>query len=450
MTGCATFKSEPIDPEVSAGDWSERTLSDVGLQSFATETGGVSEENWPPQRWDLDALTLAGLYFQPDLELAQAAFDVVDSGREVAAQRPNPTLWLGPGYNSSSSIPTPWILSGNVLVPIETAGKRKFRIAQSQHLSDAARFRMASAAWKIRGDVRRTFLSLWVALGVEKAREIQYRANEKIVQLHESRLQAGEGTLTEVARAQADLNTAEIAWLDSKNLTVIARVNLAGAIGVPVEVVKGVEFDFKDFIAEPIEPPGEEVYHSALLNRADILASLAEYAASESALQLEIARQYPNIVFNPGYSYDQGENKWRLGLNFELPLLNQNQGPIATAEARRRQQASMFKALQTSVHIEISSAVAVYETALNLYESAAEALKAAETREQLARATYQAGQDSRLAVESAVVLHAIAKVNSLDASFKAQDALRSLELAVQAPLDGSDAIQNLLQFSQSP
>jgi outer membrane protein TolC len=179
MTGCATFKSEPIDPEVSAGDWSERTLSDVGLQSFVTEIGGISKESWPPQSWDLDSLTLAGLYFQPDLELAQAAFEVVDSGREVAAQRPNPTLWVVPAYNSTSSIPTPWILTGYLYIPIETAGKRKFRIAQSQHLSDAARFRMATAAWKIRGDVRRTFLALWIALGVEQAREIQYHANEK-------------------------------------------------------------------------------------------------------------------------------------------------------------------------------------------------------------------------------------------------------------------------------
>ena len=94
--------------------------------------------------------------------------------------------------------------------------------------------------------------------------------------------------------------------------------------------------------------------------------------------------------------------------------------------------------------------MAVYETALNLYESAAGALEAAEIREQLARATYQAGQDSRLAVEATHVLYAIAKVNSLDASFKAQDALRRLELAVQAPLEGSEAIQNLLRFSQSP
>ena len=78
-----------------------------------------------------------------------------------------------------------------------------------------------------------------------------------------------------------------------------------------------------------------EAREQALLGRADILAALAEYAASQSALQLEMAKQYPDIHLNTGYEYDQGLQKWGLlGLGTELPLLNRNQGPIAEASAR--------------------------------------------------------------------------------------------------------------------
>jgi len=62
------------------------------------------------------------------------------------------------------------------------------------------------------------------------------------------------------------------------------------------------------------------------LGRPDVLAALSEYAAPSPALQLEIARQYPGRASQPGLSVDQGDNKWSLGLSFDLPVLNQNQG----------------------------------------------------------------------------------------------------------------------------
>ena len=44
----------------------------------------------------------------------------------------------------------------------------------------------------------------------------------------------------------------------------------------------------------------------ALTHRADVLAALAEYAAAEALLRSEIAKQYPDIHLNPGYSFDTG------------------------------------------------------------------------------------------------------------------------------------------------
>ena len=68
-----------------------------------------------------------------------------------------------------------------------------------------------------------------------------------------------------------------------------------------------------------------------------MLSALAEYAASESALQVQIARQYPDIHLRPGYELDQNKNKWQLGVSMDLPILNQNQGPIAEAKAKREE-----------------------------------------------------------------------------------------------------------------
>src|SRR5207244_7786011 len=109
---------------------------------------------------------------------------------------------------------------------------------------------------------------------------------------------------------------------------------LAEALGVSLAALNGVELNFEEFKRSLDAVPDATIRRQALLNRADIRAGLAEYAASQSALQLEIARQYPNIHLNPRYQLDQTDNKWTLGLTVELPVLNRNQGPIAEAEAR--------------------------------------------------------------------------------------------------------------------
>ena len=103
-----------------------------------------------------------------------------------------------------------------------------------------------------------------------------------------------------------------------------------------------------------------QVRDEALQNRADILGALNEYSASQSALQLEIAKQYPDIHFGPYYQYNQGDHQFTLSVTAELPVLNQNQGPIAEAEARRTQLRRNSSPCRPKVLAEIDRAVADY------------------------------------------------------------------------------------------
>ena len=81
-------------------------------------------------------------------------------------------------------------------------------------------------------------------------------------------------------------------------------------------------------------------------------------------MQLEIAKQYPDVHLNPGYELDQTDNKWTLGLTVDLPLLNQNQGGIAEAKAKRAQAAAHFLSVQANAISEIDNALAGYDAAL--------------------------------------------------------------------------------------
>lgn len=79
-----------------------------------------------------------------------------------------------------------------------------------------------------------------------------------------------------------------------------------------------------------------------MLNRLDLRRALADYAASEAALQLELAKQYPNVHLGPGYVFEEGDNKFQIGVSVALPVLNRNEGPIAEVRARREEAGAKF------------------------------------------------------------------------------------------------------------
>src|SRR6202007_2267730 len=92
-----------------------------------------------------------------------------------------------------------------------------------------------------------------------------------------------------------------------------------------------------------------ESQRDAILNRLDVRRSLAQYAAAEADLQLEAAKQYPDVNIGPGYTYEERNSSFTVGHSSCIPLYNRNQGPIAEAEARRKEAAAAF--LQTQARV---------------------------------------------------------------------------------------------------
>jgi outer membrane protein TolC len=199
-------------------------------------------------------------------------------------------------------------------------------------------------------------------------------------------------------------------------------------------VLQSIDFSF------PLEvPPGWSelttpgIRRDALQGRADLLSALAEYEASESALRLEIARQYPDIHLGSNYQWDQGENKWQLGVTFELPVLNRNQGPIAEANAKRSEAGARFTALQARAIGEIDRATATRDAVLDQLKEAERIVEA--HREQLStlEASLKAGAADRVEVETVALELRSSELVLLDLKIKAQQALGLLEDALQRP-----------------
>jgi outer membrane protein TolC len=452
LNACAKFESRPLSPAAAAVQLESRSLTNSNLKAYVEEQLKQPLNTWPSQPWDFDMLMLASFYYQPALGLARAQWAVAQGGEVTAGQRPNPSLNVTPGYNTTTTLPSPWIPLAFLDVPIETAGKRKHRRAQAAELSEAARLNIATVAWQARSSLRSSLVDL-VAAG-QRAQLLgkQLELQEQIVTLLEQQIQAGALAGPETLVYRIALQKTQIDLADAKRIEAEARSRVAEAVGISVEALDTVRLKegWPPLTASVSAFTSTEARRSALESRPDVLGALASYAAAESALRLQIARQYPDVRLQPGYQYDQGDNKWTLGITVELPILNQNQGPIAEAQARRQEVAAHFEVVQAKVLSEVERATRSVQLAEENLKKLHGLTSQQEKRRDAVAAQYEAGAAEQLDLLTAGYEQGVAALAELDGKLKYQQALGTLEDAVQRPMFGRLEPASTSKLAESP
>jgi outer membrane protein TolC len=428
--GCVAYRPAPVSPGASA----------AGLEGRTMPRG---------RTWNLGSLTKSALARHPELEAACARRLSAEAAVITAGARPNPTLSWSPTFAADSPAGvSPWTLGFTLDVPIETAGKRGHRIAQAQALANAARLNVASTAWRIRAAVRKALVDVYAATLSRDILTTQQATQTQNVELLEQRLQAGDISVPQVSLARVTASQAALLLRDAEKLGAEAWARLATAIGVPASALAGVELSFRGLDRLPAPEVGA-LRRGALLHRSDVLAALAEYSAADAALRQEIARQYPDLHLNPGYAFDQGENKYSLGLSLTLPVLNQNLGPIAEAAAKRREAAASFTAVQAKVIGEIDQALASYRGALRKLDTADALLATQRKRQQAAQASFNAGATDRLDLLQTQLELTNGELSRAGALIEAQTAIGQLEEALQHPAGAVDSARLIRLINDS-
>ncbi|HVU39368.1 MAG TPA: TolC family protein, partial [Opitutales bacterium] len=444
--GCQHYVDRPLAPDQTAAQLLSRTLTSPDLQKFLQQNTGRDFAEWPPKAWDFDTLNWVAFYYNPSLEVARAQWAGAQGGIVTGAQRPNPTINFSPGYdfNPAAGTISPWFLGGSFDLPIETAGKREKRIGQAQWTAEAARQSIFAAAWQVRADLRAALIELGSAQDRAQLIHAQVAAQQRIVDLLEQRFNAGAATADEVSLARLALIKAQTDASATDRALVLARTHLSAALGVTAGALEGQNFAVASMASTRSFTPAELAAARAvsLQTRADILAALANYQASQAALQLEIAKQYPDLHLGSGYLYDLGENKWNLSLGIELPIFNHNQGPIAEAEAARRVAAAQLLAAQARVIAQIDAAAAVNAAAAGTVDGLQKIDAELHQHLDRVRAQADAGAVDQLEYQTAQLDLGASRLALLDAQTQAAAAAGQLEDALQVPFANLPAVQN--------
>ncbi len=433
LAGCAATTPVPpatLDAERSAARFVARSLQDDGLKKFLAENLG-HEASGP---WDFETLSWVAFYYHPSLAVARAQWATAQAVARSAGVRPNPTLTLTPGYNTTREAGvSPWMPAVNLDFLFATAGKRAHQQDVARHDAEAARLGVAIAAWAVRSDLRKALLETASATRRETSLREQAAVQQRLLALLQQRFTLGAIAAPDVSTARSALLRAESAAADAASQAAVARAHVAAALGLPAAALENVTLPVP---AAPEPMPAAalaEARRESLRSRADVLAALAKYQSAHAALELEIAKQVPDFHLGPGYQWDQGPNKWTLAISFELPVFHRNEAAIAEAVARRAEAAAQFELVQAQVIAAIDAAVAAQTVATAQLERARQLRAEAERQHALTQQRLAAGGADQVEVQTAQLDLATAETSVLDAENAAATAGGALEDALQLP-----------------
>jgi outer membrane protein, heavy metal efflux system len=446
VCGCAnqqSYEPKALDPKQTAAQFHARNLDEPALRRFMVERG-YPDTTWPPVQWGLSELTLAALYFHPEVNVARAHWNSARTAVVTAASRDVPGLEIVPEFHSRTGGGlSPWSLGLVVDFRIVRGGKRAARVEQATLSAEAARLDIGAAAWQVRSRLRGRLVDYQAAQSQAAlaAREIETRS--EITRLLEHRLALGAIANADMAPARVLEQEARFRGAQAQLRLDSALPALADAMGLPLQKIIGLEIAFKQWEQPPAAASldAAALEAAALTNRLNIRRALLRYAATEAAFKLEIHKQYPDLQLRPGYAWDQGDKRWALGVGFSLPLPGSNAGPIGEARLERESERAKFVALQAAVIGEVAQAWSAYRGALQQWQKTSD-LNAGQARQyQLVRLRFAKGQADQLDMATAQAELLLGERQRLEALTALQNAWGRLEDALERPLDESQQLR---------
>jgi outer membrane protein TolC len=416
------YRSVPLNAELTLNAFAQRSLADPALAEFVRRQGRA-DVPWPPAQWTWSDLELVGMFYQPDLAVANARQNVAQVSAVAAQHSPMNLGLLFEHHGDTAGKPSSWSYGIDVELPVTGTDRRTARLEQANAHLDAARFDTAATNWEIQIRILRCFIEVFAArtdLALLRQENSSLAENQAMLA---KRLESGAANLADLSNARQQRLTAELATSEAAIRDADALAALAKAMGVSIAALRELEFDF-GHLPELHFADGSNVRFRALAlhQHADLQRLLAEYAAAEAAVKLEVARQFPEFSLKPGYLWDQGDNRWSLALGWVLPPTIGNRQAIGEAEAKRQLVAQQFMARQAAIIAEIDAATArdrLAVDALTRSQALVEAARASEIRGRLAyqvgaadRIELVANQLDRLAAERAMLARRVALLHA--------------------------------------
>jgi outer membrane protein, heavy metal efflux system len=318
-----------------------------------------------------------------DLLLADAAVASAEGDLTIARAFPNPqvagatgaSFGYDPGKcDTSGCSRQPWnasVTDQGLLVDL-VVGKRRLKTDVARAALQAARLSRVDADRTLTSLLKQQYVQTVLAGAVLGfAREAADSATQT-AGLVTLRFRAGDVSEADTARADTAMLEAEQAVDAAQQALVAAQRSLAFLLGA-----RGADVDFEvDPQLASGSPPAalagatvDALVVEAREKRPDLAATQQLLASAEASVALAKRQRFPDVALVAGYAQEgRGQQAIQpptatLGISATLPLLYQNAGEVAKAEAALRAQQIALAKLDAQITRDVTSAFVAYTSA---------------------------------------------------------------------------------------
>jgi cobalt-zinc-cadmium efflux system outer membrane protein len=381
----------------------------------------------PAASLTLDEAMTEALAVSPDLAAARLIRAEAQARQDVARQRPNPELAI----EEQKDLPRD---AASLSLPLETAGKRRRRIAVAQAQARGGEAEIARLTAEVRNEVRRAYFALAAAQRrAAETAELQ-RLAERARDAARARFAAGD--VPRLDALQAELAAAQAAGEADKarGLQTGTRADLNSLLDRPLDAPLTVSGGLD---AGSVPPAATAV--RLALDASTELAVLDQGIAEQRAeVELARAEAVPDVTLGAGVTHYAPPDflwGWRSALTLTLPIFTRGRAQVRLAEATLARLAAERDAVAARIEGEVFAAAAnaeVQRQALLRFRD--EVLPRAAEVERMAEDSYRSGQTGLTALlQSLQAVHDL-RLQAVQAGTDYQIALADLERAMGVPL----------------
>ena len=399
LSACAPtyheYSPAPLNTTQATKNYETQDINAPALNAWLKEQGQPADE-WPKPIWDIENLVLAGEFFSTALQVESAKVAVAQASEITADQKLNPEIAISSEYHSDrDSGISPWTLGAIFSWVYEDPKKHQTRVTYAQAVTEMTKLTAAEVKWQIRDNIIDSYLDVLMAIHQRNMLVEETSILQSALNILERSLSLGQISEFEVSSTRLALQQSHLAISEIERVQTAARTQLALAVGLPANAMLNTSLDSR-FIAQLPNIDTDKLALNnlqahAVIERPDIQRALAEYVVAEADLHREVAKQYPDLTFSPGFIFDQSDNIWALANSFILPINDVYSGPIGEAEARRTLKAQEVLALQSSILQQIHQARIMYQSALKSLKNSDNLLDAVATQQATLQRQYDLG-----------------------------------------------------------
>ena len=445
LSSCSylSYQAKPLDAPAIQAKLLNKDPNSAEFNAYLIKQGVAKT---PIEYWELSSLTYCALFFNASLDLAKAKWAAAQAAINTANQPKNPSINANISNSDSKSNSSPWSYGLGFDLPIETANKREIRTEQAQFEAEIAQIQIAQLAWELRNKIALQLIDYQESIAVTTLLQKELSAQTAMLGMLDKRLKLGMASNYEFNTTKLQEQKSRYALNTEQARLPLLKARLATSTGLTIETFNALNLralNLGDALVQQLAYFNQTTnsrslqittQSTALVNRLDVRAALARYAVAETKLKLEVAKQYPDLVFSPSAVFDYGDRVWSLGISSLLNRLNKNTALIKEATSLREVEAAQFEALQAKVIGDLSQAQVSFVAANNEITKAQTTMDLQLRQNKRLQNQFEQGLIDRLELTAGQLSLINAEQNLLSTQFKSLRAGYVIEDVMQHPL----------------